>query len=109
MRELGAGIAACAGILWLTFFATPGAVQVATLAVAVAALIWFSTVETDRLRDAQGRPHPMVFGLGLVAGALATTAAVFISTPTAFLIGAVILAATVVGIVRAVRAAMDGT
>ena len=82
-------------------------VQAATLAVAVVALIWFSTVGTDRLRDERGRPHPMVFGLGVVAGALALTAAVFLATPTAFLIGAVVLAAAVVGIVRAIRASIE--
>lgn len=105
-KELITGIGACAVILWLTFFASPGAVQVATLVVAVAALIWFATVETGRLRDRHGRPHAMIFGLGAVAAALAITAAVFIATPTVFLVGGVILAGTVTGVVRAVRAAM---
>ncbi|MFP5333235.1 MAG: hypothetical protein ACLGHX_12865 [Acidimicrobiia bacterium] len=105
-RELTFGIVTAAAVLWLTFFATPGTVVVATLAVAVAALIWFSTVETARLRDDTGRPHLMLFGLTLVAGALVITAAVFISTPTVFLVGLVVICAAVVGLVRAVRAAM---
>jgi hypothetical protein len=107
-REIAFGITASAVMLWLTFFATPGAVVFATLAVAVACLIWFATVETARLRDDRGRPHVMLFGLTLVAGALVVTAAVFIRTPTVFLVGLVVIAAGVTGLARALRAAMDG-
>lgn len=106
-RDLVFGIGVCAAVLWLTFFATPGTVVVATLVVAVVALIWFSTVETARLHDDGGRPHVLLFGLTLVAGALVITAAVFISTPTVFLVGMVVIGAGVVGLVRAIRAAMN--
>lgn len=102
------GVAAAAGILWLTFFATPGAVVAATLVAAVAVLIWFSTVDPRRLQGDDGRPQTMLFGLTAVLGALVVTAAVFISTPTVFLVGAVVIAAAVVGLVRTVRAAMEG-
>lgn len=108
-RELAFGIVVSAGLVWLMFFATPGTVVVATLAAAVLALIWFSTVETARLRDDAGRPHVMLFGLTLVAGALVVTAAVFISTPTVFLVGLVVISAGVVGLVRAIRAAMGAS
>ena len=98
---------ACTALVWLMFFASAGSVIVATLAAAVATLIWFSTVDADRLRDAAGRPHPLLFGLTALAGGLVVTAAVFIPTPTVFLIGCVVIAAAVVGVVRAVRASMD--
>lgn len=105
-RDLVFGVGVSAAVFWLTFFATAGTVVVATLVVAVVALIWFSTVDTSRLRDDAGRPHLMLFGLTLVAGALVVTAAVFISTPTVFLVGIVVIGAAVVGLVRALRAAM---
>ena len=100
------GIGAAFTVLWLTFFASPGAVVVATLVASVVVLIWFATVETERLQEDNGRPHPVLFGLTLLAGALVVTAAVFISTPTVFLVGIVVIAAAVVGLVRALRAAM---
>jgi hypothetical protein len=100
----GAGV--CGATIWLTFFASAGAMQMATLVVAVVVLIWFSTVDPRHLGDASGRPHLMLFGLTTIGGALALTAAVLISTPTIFLVGVVVLAATVVGIVRVLRAAM---
>ena len=105
-RDLAFGVLVCGAILWLTFFATPGSVIVASLVIAVLALIWFSTVEISRLREETGRPNVLLFGLTLVAGALAVTAAVFISTPTVFLIGLVVITAGVIGLVRAIRAAM---
>jgi len=108
VRDLGLGIGVSASVLWLTFFGTAGAVQMATLIVAVGALIWFSTVEVPRLRDDRGRPNMMLFGLTAVAGALVVTATVFIGTPTVFVIGAIVVAAATIGIVRAIRAAMDG-
>ena len=100
------GIGAAFVVLWLTFFASPGAVILATLVASVVVLIWFSTVETERLRGVDGRPHPMLFGLTFLGGALVVTAAVFISTPTVFLVGAVVITAATVGLVRALRAAM---
>ena len=105
-RDLAFGITASMVVLWLTFFASPGSVVVATLVASVAVLIWFSTVETARLRDSDGRPHTMLFGLTLLAGALVVTAAVFIATPTVLVVGALVTLAGVVGIVRALRAAM---
>jgi hypothetical protein len=105
--DLTFGIVAAFTVLWLTFFASAGTVMVATLIAAVIVLIWFSTVETMRLSDAGGRPNLMLFGLTALGGALVVTAAVFISTPTVFLIGAVVIAAAIVGFVRAVRSAMD--
>ncbi len=100
------GVLAVIAFVWLTFFASPGTIIVATLVAAVIVLIWFSTVETDRLRDDHGRPHFMLFGLTALGGALVVTSAVFISTPTVFLVGLVVVSAAVVGIVRAIRAAM---
>jgi O-antigen/teichoic acid export membrane protein len=106
-RELVLGVTVCAALVWLMFFASAGSVMVATLVVAVAMLIWFSTVQADRLRDTSGNPHLMLFSLTALAGALVVTAAVFIATPIVFLIGCVVIAAAVVGVVRALRSAMD--
>jgi hypothetical protein len=105
-RELAFGVLAALTFTWLTFFATPGTVIVATLVAAVVVLIWFSTVDPARLCDAHGRPHFMLFGLTALGGALVVTSAVFIATPTVFLVGLVVVTAALVGIVRALRAAM---
>lgn len=108
-RDLAFGIGSAAVVLWLTFFASPGAVVAATLVASVVVLIWFATVETGRLCDARGRPHLMLFGLTALGGTLVITAAVFIATPTVFLVGTVVICATVVGFVRALRASMRTT
>lgn len=105
-REFIFGVGAAFTVLWLTFFASPGSVMVATLIASVVVLIWFSTVEAERLRGAGGAPHPMLFGLTFLGGALVITAAVFISTPTVFLVGIVVITAAIVGLVRALRATM---
>ncbi|HVR32865.1 MAG TPA: hypothetical protein VMS74_09170 [Acidimicrobiia bacterium] len=105
-RDLALGIGTAVAVVWLTFYATAGAVMVATLIAAIVVLIWFSTVDTERLRDRAGRPHLMLFSLTALAGALVVTAAVFIATPTVFLVGCVVFAASVVGLVRALRASM---
>lgn len=103
MRDLAFGLSAVAAVLWLTFFASWGAVELATLAAAVVALIWFATVETSILVDERGRPQPLLFGLALVAAALLVTAATFISTTTSLLTLGVGTAAIVTGLVRAIR------
>jgi hypothetical protein len=105
-KDLVFGVLAGFAFIWLTFFASPGTIIVATLVAAVVVLIWFSTVDPDRLRDVQGRPHFLLFGLTALGGALVVTSAVFISTPTVFLVGLVVVTAALVGIVRAIRAAM---
>ena len=105
-RDLALGIGTAVAVVWLTFSATAGAVIVATLIVAIVVLIWFSTVDAERLRDRAGRPHLMLFSLMGLAGALVVTAAVFIATPTVFLVGCVVVAASIVGLVRALRASM---
>lgn len=107
-RDLVLGIAMAAGILWLTFFGTAGTVIAATLVAGVAVLIWFSTVDPGRLLGADGRPQLLLFGLTGVLGGLVVTAAVVISTPTVFVVGAVVVAAAIVGLVRSLRAAMEG-
>ncbi len=89
--------------LWLTFFGSIGLVQVATLAAAVVAFIWFGSVDPRRLVGPSGRPHPMVFGLTALGIALVVTAAVLLQTATLFLIGLVAAVAGTVGFVRAIR------
>lgn len=103
VRDLAFGLISVAALVWLTFFAGPGMVEVATLAAAVVALIWFASVDPSRLVDEQGRPHIMLFGLSVLAGGLLVTAATFISTTTTLLTLAVGAAAIVTGLVRAIR------
>ena len=90
-------------MLWLTFFGSAGAVEVVTLIVAVGTLIWFAGVDPERLVDARGRPHPMVFGLSFLAGLLVLTSMLVMQTATLFLVAAVMAASLVVGVTRAIR------
>ncbi len=101
LRDLGIGIGTAAVALWLTFFGTAGAVEVSTLVAAVAAAIWFATVDAARLVDAGGRPSVMVFGLAGVAATLVLTSMVALGSATLFLVLAITLAGFVTGIVRA--------
>ncbi|HEX2152768.1 MAG TPA: hypothetical protein VHL52_02200 [Acidimicrobiia bacterium] len=105
-RSLAFGVTVAAALLWLTFFAGPGSVEFATLAVTAVALWWFATVDPGRLVDERGRPQGMLFVLSVVGCALLVTAAALIATTTTFLILAVGLAAIVTGLVRAVRHGM---
>ncbi|HJR93314.1 MAG TPA: hypothetical protein VJ938_12795 [Acidimicrobiia bacterium] len=103
VRELAFGLASVAVVMWLTFFAGPGSVEVATMAAAAVALIWFATVEAERLVDDRGRPHVMLFGLAALGGALLLTAATMLSSGTTFLTLAIGAATLVTGLVRALR------
>ncbi len=105
-RDLTLGIGFVAIILWLTFFASAGSVQVATLIAAVAMGIWFASVPPHRLVDDRRRPHPLVFGLTLLGALLVLVAAAVISTATVFLVGLITLTGAGVGLVRAVRFGM---
>lgn len=97
-----------AAIFWLTFYAGPGTVEVATLAAAVVALIWFATVEPARLVDETGRPQLLLFGLAGVGCALLVTGAALISSATTFVILAVGVAALITGISRSIRYGLGG-
>ncbi len=88
-------------ILWLTFFGTAGFVELATLLVVVALLIWFATVDPVRLMDAPNRPSLMLFFLGLVGCGLVLTAALILETGTLLLIAVLTLIALGVGLSRA--------
>ena len=106
-KELAFGLAVATLLLWLTFFAAgPGTIEVATLAAAVFALMWFSTVDARRLVDASGRPQLILFGLAGVGLLLLVAAATLLSSATTFLILAVGLGALVTGVTRAVRYGM---
>ena len=103
-RDLASGIAMVAFILWITFFSTEGFVEIATLAVAVAMLIWFASVEPDRLMDGPRQPSVMLFTLGGLAVALVLTAAVLLQTGTLLFVAFLTLCAVAVGFVRALNA-----
>ena len=98
---------AVAAALWLTFFSTPGTVEVATLVTAVVALVWFATVDARRLVDERRRPHLLLFGLAALGTALLVTASAVISSGTIFLTLAVGTVAMAVGLVRAIRHGME--
>ncbi len=103
LSDAGWPLVIAGAAIWLTFFGSAGAVQVATLAAAVVAFIWFASVDPARLVGPSGRPHGMVFGLAAVGVALVVTAAVLLQTATLFLVGLVVAAAGAVGAVRAIR------
>jgi fucose permease len=103
LRDLTLGIGAVAAILWLTFFATPGSVEVATLIAAVGTGIWFASVSAHRLVDHRNRPNPMVFGLTALAAMLVLAAAAVISTATLFLVVFITVVGGTVGLIRAIR------
>lgn len=102
VRDVAIGVGVAGFAIWLTFFATVGMVDVATLVVAVVALIWFSTTDPARLLDSRRRPNMMLFALTGLGVAVVLTAALVIGTGTMFLVFAVAGAAMVVGIIRAV-------
>jgi len=96
-------VGTAAVLIWLTFFATPGAVELATLVAVGVALWWFATVDPVRLVDEAGRPHLVLFTLAIVGTALLVTAAALISSATTLLMLGLGIAAIVVGLVRAIR------
>lgn len=103
VRDVGWGLLVAGGALYLTFFGTAGTVEVATLAVAAAALIWFASVDPIRLVDERLRPRFAIFALAAMAGAIVLTAAVVLRTGTMFLVAIVTGTAWIVGLVRAIR------
>ena len=106
VRSITFGVTAAFVLLWLLFFAGPGTVEVATLAVTVVTLIWFATVDSKRLVDERGRPHFMLFGLALLGVALLVTAASLISSGTNFLTLIAGTAAVLTGAIRAIGRSM---
>jgi hypothetical protein len=103
VRDLAFGLISVAVLMWLMFFAGPGTGEVATLAAAAVALVWFATVDPSRLVDERGRPQAMLFGLAGLAGGLLLTAATLFSSSTTFLTLGAGVTAFVTGLVRAVR------
>jgi hypothetical protein len=105
-RDLTLGIGFVVFLMWLMFFATPGSIEVATLAVGVALLIWFATVPAERLIDGRSRPSAGVFGLAGLGAAVVIVASTVISTGTVFLLVGITIAAIVTGLTRAIRLGM---
>lgn len=102
IRELASGVAMIGFLLWLTFFGTEGFVELATLAAAVALLIWFATVEPGRLMDGPRQPSVMLFLLGGMGFAVVLTAALIIRTGTLMFIALLTLVSIGVGLTRAI-------
>lgn len=100
VRDLAIGIGTGMGAIALVFFGSAAAVEVATLVLAVAMLIWFATAPVSRIVDAPGRPSLMLFGLAALGLALMGTAAIFLGTLTVYLSTALVTASIVVGLVR---------
>jgi hypothetical protein len=99
---MGIGIGTAAVVLWLTFFGTAGAVELATLIAVVAGAIWMATVDPRRLVDPAGRPNLMLFGLAAVATALVLTSMVVLGSATLFLVMGIALVGFVAGLSRAI-------
>lgn len=102
LRDLGIGTGTAAAVLWLTFFGTAGAVELATLAGVVAGAIWMATVDPRRLVDPAGRPSLMLFGLAAVATALVLTSMVVLGSATLFLVMGIAFVGFVAGLSRAI-------
>lgn len=101
VRDLSAGVASIAFILWITFFSTAGFVEVAMLGVAVGLLIWFATVEPPRLLDSPHRPSVMLFFLAALGLAVMLTGALILATATMLFATAIGVVAVGVGLARA--------
>lgn len=102
VKELATGVGIVAFILWLTFFGTAGFVEIATLVVAVAMLIWFATVEPARLVGGpQAAPDSMLFLLAGMTSAIVLTATLIFASATMFLVAMLTVSAAIVGFVRA--------
>lgn len=102
VRDLAAGIVTVGFVLWLTFFGTEGFVELATLAAAIAMLIWFATVEPHRLMDRPRQPSTALFLLAVTGFAIVLTAALIIGTGTLLLIALLTFVAVAVGLGRAI-------
>jgi hypothetical protein len=102
-KALAFGAISAAVLLWLTFFAGPEAVEIATLAATGVALWWFATVDPTRLVDESNRPQALLFGLAVLGCALLVTGAALLASATTFLILGVGVAAIVTGFSRAIR------
>lgn len=92
--------------MWITFYADAGFVVLATLAAVVVALIWFATVDADRLVDERGRPNLFLFGLAGLGMALLVTASALLVTATTLLTALIGVTAVATGVVRAIRAGL---
>ena len=101
VRDLSAGVASIAFILWITFFSTAGFVEVTMLGMAVALLIWFATVEPSRLLDSPKRPSAMLFFLATLGLAVMLTGALILATATMLFATALGVIAVVIGLARA--------
>jgi hypothetical protein len=103
VRDLAIGIGAAATALALFFFGTTGVIEVATMLVVLAGLIWFATVDSRRLVDEHHRPALMLFGLAGVGCMLLLTAVLALRTVIEMVNLSLGIAAVVVGLVRAIR------
>ena len=97
------GLAVCAGLLYMFFFATAGSVQVVVLAVTVGMLLWFASANPARLVDCDRRPQWRLFLLSALGLALLVSSMVVFSSGTMLLTLAIGLVAITIGLVRAIR------
>lgn len=102
------GVGVCAGLLYMFFFATAGSVQVVVLLATIAMLVWFGTADPARMVDSESRPHWRLFLLAGLGLALLISAMLALSSGTMLLTLAIGLIAIVIGLVRAIRYAIDG-
>lgn len=108
IRTVTAGFGTAVVLLWLTFAASRGLMEILVLVLAAALLSWFSTVDVERLADPSGRLRSVPFALAGTELALVLGAAIVLQTGTLFVVAALTLATPVVGLVRVYRSSEHG-
>lgn len=108
LKTVFVGLAVCAGLLYMFFFATAGSVQVVVLLGTTAMLLWFGTASPARLVDTNRRPQWRLFLLAGLGLALLVSAMLAFSSGTMLLTLAIGLIAIALGLIRALRHGIDG-
>ncbi|MGH8873925.1 MAG: hypothetical protein ACRDVM_01555 [Acidimicrobiia bacterium] len=99
-RDLGTGLGAAGGAVYLVFFGTNGWAEVAVVALAAGCLVWAASVDPGRLVDDRRR-RVAIFALGTLLLAIAVSAVIALQTATLLLAMLLLGVAWVTGMVRA--------
>lgn len=108
IRTVAAGFGTAVVLLWLTFSASQGLMEILVLILAAALLSWFSAVDVERLADPSGRLRAIPFALAGSELVLVLGAAIVLQTGTLFVVAALTLVTPLVGLVRLYRSSEHG-